>query len=200
MPPTTRLGLNDPINETMSRAGSPTSSSPASGPGPGSAGEQIREIRETIREEYFGGARLLASDARVVYLLVDEARSRVIASMFGISGENSALVTAIALGIGAQAVRAKFVQVLAAPGPPTSADAVIGTAVLREGVHRITGISTREAPLLGGLVTVALASAVLRPALGTAVRGARASSQRARAGFDHRYGHVIRRTWARSVA
>jgi len=46
------------------------------------AGEGIEASREAIREQYFGGARLLFSDARVVYLLLNEARSRAIARVF----------------------------------------------------------------------------------------------------------------------
>jgi len=85
----------------------------------------IEASREAIREQYFGGARLLFSDARVVYLLLNDARSRAIARVFGISGQNSALVTMIALGIAAEATHRKVGRVLNAPGTPDTADTVI---------------------------------------------------------------------------
>lgn len=154
------------------------------------AGEGIEASREAIREQYFGGARLLFSDARVVYLLLNEARSRAIARVFGISGQNSALVTMIALGIAAEATHRKVVRAINAPGTPGTADTLIGASVLRESVRAITG--TSEAPLLGTLVIASVAGSMLRPVLRATVRGVKASAHLARADFDRRYGHIIR--------
>lgn len=154
------------------------------------AGEGIEASREAIREQYFGGARLLFSDARVVYLLLNDARSRAIARGFGISGQNSALVTMIALGIAAEATHRKVGRVLNAPGTPDTADTVIGASVLREAVRAVTG--TSEAPFLGTLVIASVAGSMLRPVLRATMRGVRSSAHLARTDFGRRYGHIIR--------
>jgi hypothetical protein len=155
-------------------------------------GEEVEAARETIREEYFGGGRLLFSDARVMYLLANEARSRLIARLFGISGENSALVTVIALGLAADTVHRKMVKVLNAPGAPDVADAMVGASMLRESVRRIAGVGSEGSPMLGTLILGSLVAACIRPALKATLHAAKASSHRARVDFDHRYGHIIR--------
>jgi len=149
-------------------------------------------IREAVREEYFGGARLIISDARVAYMLVNDARSRAIARMFGISGKNSALVTMIALGLLAESVRAGVARALTAPGDTDLADAVIGVSVLRESARALAGAWSADSPMFVTLVAVAMVGHVARPAVAGAIRGVKASSHRARAGFGHRYGHIIR--------
>jgi hypothetical protein len=149
-------------------------------------------IREAVREEYFGGARLIFSDARVAYMLLNDARSRTIARIFGISGENSALVTMIALGLLAESVRAGVARALTAPGDTDLADAVIGVSVLRESARALAGGWSAESPMFVTLVAVAMVGHVARPAVAGAIRGIKASSHRARADFGHRYGHIIR--------
>ncbi len=129
-----------------------------------------------------------------MYLLLNEARSSAIARLFGISGENSALVTMIALGLAAGTVHRKAVQIIHAPGGPTVADGAIGAALLGESAHGIAGGLYRGSPLFGTLIATSLVGAALRPVVRTTLRGVKASSHAARADFDHRYGHIIRRS------
>src|SRR5664279_1472925 len=136
-------------------------------------------IREAVRDEYFGGARLIFSDARVAYLLLNDARSRTIARIFGISGENSALVTMIALGLLAESVRAGVTRALTAPGDADLADAVIGVSVLRESARALAGAWSAESPMFVTLVAVAMVGHVARPAVAGAIRSIKASSHRA---------------------
>ncbi|HEY1515056.1 MAG TPA: hypothetical protein VGF91_01475 [Solirubrobacteraceae bacterium] len=149
--------------------------------------------REAAREELFGGARLLVADMRVVYLLLNDARGRVIAGLFGVSGPGSGLVTIIALGLAAETARRKVTRVLNAPGAPEFGEAALGVSVLTESVRWIAGPGTGEFPLFGPLVVFALVGHALRPVLRSTVHGARNSAHRAHTGFDHRYGHIIRR-------
>ena len=149
-------------------------------------------FREAVREEYFGGARLIFSDARVAYMLLNDARARTIARIFGISGENSALVTIIALGLLAESVRAGGARALTAPGDTDLADAVIGVSVVRESARALAGAWSADSPMFVTLVAVAMVGHVARPAVAGAIRGVKAFSHRARADFGHRYGHIIR--------
>src|SRR5205807_3178628 len=80
---------------------------------------------------YFSGARLLTTDAGVVLLLLDQARYRVVERMFGVSEENSWLVTAIAAGVLARAVQGKASQVMRVPHGPSFGDTMLGTGMLR---------------------------------------------------------------------
>ncbi len=144
------------------------------------------------RDGYVGGARLLVSDVRVAILLLDEARYRVVARLFGVPRDKSLLVTIVALGTVAGAAHGKAAQVLRVPAGPSVADTVMGAAVVRESVHRIAGAWSRDSPFFGTLVAVAVLGASFRPVLGASFRGVKASSHRARAGFDHRYGHLVR--------
>jgi hypothetical protein len=155
-------------------------------------GHVTEAAREATREEYFGGARLLLSDARVVYLLLNHARARVIARVFGITGENSALVTLIVLGLAAEAAHRNVSRALGAPTTPHPADALIGSAMLRESAKGIAGTYAAESPMFGTLILLSLAGAVLRPVVGGSIRRVKTSALRAHADFNHRYGHIIR--------
>jgi hypothetical protein len=183
-----KRGIQEVADVSLTGVPPPFTTSP--GATPNGAGEGIEAVREAIREQYFGGARLLFADARVVYLLLNDARSRVIARVFGISGQNSALVTVIALGVAAEAAHRKVVRVLNAPGTPDAADTVIGASVLRESVRAIIG--TSETPFFGTLVIASVAGSMLRPVLRATVRGVKASAHLTRADFGRRYGHIIR--------
>jgi hypothetical protein len=143
------------------------------------------------------GARLLRTDLRVAHLLMKEARDRTVTRVFGVSREDSFLVTMIALGIAAQVLHKRVAQVVNAPAVPAFGDAAIGAGVLRASARRITGAASPHSPALDALLLTALAGAVLGPPLRAAVRGVKASSHRVRVDFDHRYGHLIRRSRAR---
>jgi hypothetical protein len=156
--------------------------------------------REAAREELFGGARLLAGDVRVVYLLLNEARARAITRLFGISGPNSALVTLIALGLAAETAHRKVSRVLSAPGAPELGGVTLGTSALTESARWIAGPGIGEFPLFGPLVLFAVVAHTTRPVLRSAIHGARTSAHRAHASLDHRYGHIIRRNRPRPGA
>ena len=137
------------------------------------------------------GARLLVSDVRVAPLLVDEARHRVVEQLFGVSREQSWQVTLIALVLLASAAHDKSDQLLKGPGGPTRSDVVLGAAGLRELLTWISGQSSRDTPLVGSLVMVALVGALVRPGASRAAHGIRTSSHRARLSLKHPYGHLL---------
>lgn len=153
--------------------------------------------REAAREELFGGARLLVADMRVVYLLLNHARAKVITRLFGISGPGSGLVTLLALALAAETARGKVARVLNAPGTPELGTTALGASALTESARWVAGPGTGEFPLFGPLILFAVVVHVLRPAVRSTVHGARTSVHRAHSVLDHRYGHIIRRNLPR---
>jgi hypothetical protein len=151
------------------------------------------EDRELAREELFGGARLLAGDMRVVYLLLNDARGRAITRLFGISGPNSALVTLIALGLAAETAHRKVSRVLNAPGAPDLGGLSLGASALTSSARWIAGPGTGDFPFFGPLLLLAVAGHAARPVLRSTLHGVRTSAHRAHTGLDHRYGHIVRR-------
>jgi len=170
----------------------PPTSTETHDPASPEAARARQALREAVREEYFGGARLIFSDARVAYMLLNDARSRTIGRIFGISGENSGLVTIIALGLLAESARAGVARALSAPGDTDLADAVIGVSVVRESARALVGAVSADSPMFVTLVAVAMVGHVARPAVAGAIHRVKTSSHRARADFGHRYGHIIR--------
>jgi hypothetical protein len=128
----------------------------------------------------------------VAFLLLDEARYRVVSRIFGVPRDNSYLVTAIALGTAAAAAHGKAARVLRVPAGPSVADSVLAAAVVKESMHRIAGAWSRDTPLFGTLIGLAVLGASFRPVLSASFGGVNASLHRARAAFDHRYGHSVR--------
>jgi hypothetical protein len=135
------------------------------------------------------GAKLIISDARTAYLLLDEARYRTVERLFGVPRHQSALVTVVALGMLAEALRKKTDQMLRGPGRPSLADAALGAGATRELVNGIVGSPSRDTPLAATLVAVAVIGTAFGPVLRRSIRGVGASSHRVRIMFSHRYGH-----------
>ena len=140
-----------------------------------------------------GGARLLFTDTRVVFLLLGEARRRFAARLFGVPMDKTGMVTIIALGTLAKALHDKSAQLASVPAVPSLGDTTIAAGVVKEIGHLVAGEWSREFPLFEPLVGLALVGALLRPAFRVSFRDVRASSHRARIAFDHRYGHLVRR-------
>jgi hypothetical protein len=144
------------------------------------------------RDGYFGGTRLLVTDARVAFLLLNEARFRAIERMFGAPRDQSALVTAVAVGTLMQAVHSKATQIIKRPAGPSVQDTVIGAGIMKAAAHGIAGDSARDSPQFGTLVAIAVLGAACRPLVRLSWRDVRAVTHRMRRDFDHRYGHLVR--------
>jgi hypothetical protein len=138
------------------------------------------------------GVRLLRTDIRGAFLLLNEARHRTMERVFGVSRAQSNLVTAIALAVTAETARDRAARFMRGPGGPTRADAILGGGLLKELVHGIAGLSSRDTPLFGTLVAIGVLAALRRVILGRPVRAFRAGSHRARLMFNRRYGHLVR--------
>ncbi len=173
------------------RTNRPIESSESGIPGPEREPTSAADGALAIALEDAAGARLLLTDVRVALLLVDQTRHRAVARLFGVSREQSWQVTLIALVLLASAAHDKSDRMLKGPGGPSRSDVMLGAAVLRELLTWIPGPSSRDTPLVGTLVMVALVGAVVRPAVSRAAHDIRTSSHRARHSFNHRYGHLL---------
>jgi hypothetical protein len=157
-----------------------------------SASEAEHKLAPIRREGYFGGAGLLASDARVVSLFADEARRRLIQRLFGIPRtDKSGLVSLIALLTLADAARRQM-EGISAPSPPTLPGVMFGIGLVKESAYRVAGPAARQSPYFGTLLALALMGATVRLGVRASTRGVRSLSHQARSEFDHRYGHLVR--------
>ena len=122
-----------------------------------------------------GFARLFFGDAAIVFLLLNEVRHRSVARVFGVSRDDSNLVTVLAIGSAAVAVHGTAARVRSIRRYPSGADSVIGAAVLREAALGIAGAPSRAVPAAGALVALALVGTSSRPMLRSALRTTRGS-------------------------
>jgi hypothetical protein len=139
-----------------------------------------------------GPTRLLLSDLRVAWLLLDHARGRMIERLFGVADDQSMLVTIIALLVLAEAAHDRAQRMLSAPGAPTPGDLLLAGAGVRGLVHDLAGTSSDETPLLGTLITIAVVGGLTVPTARRAARATRRSAHRARMAFKSRYGELMR--------
>jgi hypothetical protein len=135
------------------------------------------------------GVRLMAGDATVILLVLNDIRRRVLSRLFGVSEDQAMLITLIALGLAARTTRQQASRV-PRPSGPSGADAAIGSAILREGVFRIAGEGSRNKPFFASLLAFALVAKyhpVLRGAR-LSLREVRASSRKVFTSARGRYG------------
>ena len=146
--------------------------------------------RSKISED-FSGARLFVSDTRIAFLLLNEARYRAMARLFGLPRDQANLATVILALVLAETVHERTQRMLSAPAPPAGADVLLGAASLRELLRSLAGPNSRDTPLLGTLLMLAVLGGPARRAAIRSAQGIRASSNRTYAGFRHRYGYLV---------
>ena len=132
-----------------------------------------------------GFARLFFGDAAIVLLLLNNVRHRMVARVFGVSREDSNLVTVVAIGSAAVATHVTATRVRRSiQRHPSLPDTAIGAAVLRGTALGIAGEPSRAVPAFGGLVALALLGRSSRP------RAARSIPDHAGVGSRRRNGAV----------
>ena len=122
-----------------------------------------------------GFARLFFGDAAIVFMLLNDARHRTVTRVFGVSRDDSNLVTVLAIGSAAVAVQGTAAPVRAIRRYPSGADGLIGAALVREAALGIAGEPSRAVPAAGALLTLALAGKSSRPMLRRVLRTTRRS-------------------------
>jgi hypothetical protein len=155
-------------------------------------GPELPPLAPIRREGYFGGAGLLAADARVASLFAGEARRRTMQRLFGIpTTEKSGLATLIALLTLAEGTQHRM-EGVKRPTPPTPIGVMFGIGLVKEGAYAIAGPWARESPYFGTLLTFALIGASTRYVVRKSTRRAGALTRKGFHEFEHRYGHIIR--------
>jgi hypothetical protein len=123
-------------------------------------------------------------------MLGNEARYRTLEAI-GIRRQDANLATAIGLLMLANAVYERAHR----PKPPKPqtavADISIGVGALRETIYGVAGPASRDTPLGGTLIALAVLGGLARPPLKQGVRELKSSSRRVKQLFRGRYGHLV---------
>jgi len=122
------------------------------------------------------------SDAIMGFLVLNEIRHRIVASVFGVAREDSNAMSVVAVGSLAEGLQGGAARVLAAGAIPPVAAAVIGAAAIRETVQTIAGPSSRTVPFFGGLLVVAVLGTSFGPLVRGSLHGARSAGHGMSAG------------------
>jgi hypothetical protein len=114
-------------------------------------------------------------DAAIVFLLLNEARHRMVQSAFGISRRDSNVVTAAVVALAIAGVERNAARMRAVKVRPSLADTAIGVAAMKEGAHTVAGNWSRTTPFFGGLIAVVLLEESFGPSLRMALHSMRRS-------------------------
>jgi hypothetical protein len=145
------------------------------------------EQRATFNRDELSGTRLLLVDVSVRSHLMGEVRRRAVTRVFAVPREGqSFLVTMLLLGAVGTVLRDSAARALP---HPSGAHAAIGGSVLSATVRGLAGAPSRNVPLAGALIAIAVLSHSLRPMFVGSVHEVRALAHGVGAAFAGRYGH-----------
>jgi hypothetical protein len=116
-----------------------------------------------------------AGGLTIAFLLLNEARHRIVQSTFGISRRDSNIVTAALLGVTVVGAERKAARMRAVRIRPSLASTAIGAAVLKEGAHTVAGDWSRTSPFFGRMIAAVLLEKSFGPSLRMALHSGRAS-------------------------
>jgi hypothetical protein len=151
-------------------------------------------VTGAIDLEDVAGLRLLVSDVTGVVLLLNEARYRTMERVFGIPREQANVITGVFLLVLVAASQERASKALKTPPKgPSATDWALGAGVMREALHGIAGPSFDREPLFGTLLALAAVAHISRPVVSKSITAVKGKTHQARVGFEHRYGHHIRR-------
>lgn len=142
------------------------------------------------RREPADGPELFLIDAGAALAVANEARYRTLERVFGIQRSDVNLLTAVVALMVANSVYEK-VTAVRPPRPPSIPDVAIGVGALRESIYGVAGPASRDTPLGGTLIALAVLGGLARPPVVRSIRGTRASWRRLHHSFRSRYGHLI---------
>jgi hypothetical protein len=137
-----------------------------------------------------GGTKMLLVDLRGGMLLLNEARCRTVERMFGVPRDQVNLTTVIALLLVAEQLHRRAERLKPARRASV-ADFAIGGGAIRESIYGVAGPASRDTPLAGTLIVIAVLGGLVRPPLVRSFHGMKASSRRLHTMFLGRYGHLI---------
>ena len=143
-----------------------------------------------VRADPPGGTAMLLVDLRGTLMLLNEARYRAIAGVFGVPRDQVNLTTAILALLVAEAIHTQA-QKVRPSRRPSVADFAIGVGGLRESIYGVAGPASRDTPLVGSLIALAVLGGLVRPPVIRSFRGIKTSSRRMHTMFLGRYGHLV---------
>jgi hypothetical protein len=126
-------------------------------------------------DKNLGAARVVFGGAIMAFLLLNEVRHRIVERVFGVSREDSNLVTIFAIDSVAEGLHGSAARVLEVRPRPSVADAAIGAVALKETVHGVAGDLSRNTPFFGALLALAVLERSFGPMLRGSFRGVRGS-------------------------
>jgi hypothetical protein len=149
-------------------------------------------VRPSSRREPDGGRELFLIDAGAALAVANESRYRTLERVFGIKRSDANLLTAILALMVGNSVYEK-VAVARPPRPPSIPNLAIGVGALRESIYGVAGPASRDTPLGGTLIALAILGGLAGPPALRSIRGTRASYRRLHQTFLGRYGHLVGR-------
>ena len=133
---------------------------------------------------------MLLVDLRGTLMLLNEARYRSIGKVFGVPRDQVNVTTAILALLVAEAIHTQA-QKVRPSRRPSVADFAIGVGGLRESIYGVAGPASRDTPLVGTLIAIAILGGLARPPVIRSFRGIKTSSRRVHTMFLGRYGHLV---------
>jgi hypothetical protein len=124
----------------------------------------------------------LFGDAIIAFLLLNEARHRIVCWVFGTPREHSNRMTVFAIGSVADGVQGGAAKVLAAGALPSVGAVALGAAAMKEAAHGIAGEKSRTMPLFGALIAFAVVGNSFGPIVRGTYHGAQTSMHGLRVG------------------
>ena len=173
----------------QSSAASPPVDAQLPAPRDGAAPEQL--VAALALAEEFGDSRLLVSDLRVAFLLINNVRLRGIARLFGVGPEQANLLTFVVALWLAQGAHLQVKRLAKPPPLPSSGDGLLVGGSVQELVGWVVGPPVRDTPTLGLLLMLAVVGGTAGPTAVKSLRAVRAGSHRASLAFHHRYGFLV---------
>ena len=147
-------------------------------------------LEAPVRADLPGGTTMLLVDLRGTLMLLNEARYRSIEKVFGVPRDQVNVTTAILALLVAEAIHTQA-QKVRPSRRPSVADFAIGVGGLRESIYGVAGPASRDTPLVGSLIALAVLGGLVRPPVIRSFRGIKTSSRRMHTMFLGRYGHLV---------
>ena len=122
--------------------------------------------------------RALLYDARLTLAVLRRARYPVLSRMFGVSREQSNLLTLVLALTAANATYDTLHRIIRRPWPLSGADTGIAAFLVREAGFGIAGPKAREVQFFGALIAVAGIGRLALPGVRSALHGVHVAEQR----------------------
>ena len=129
----------------------------------------------------FGTSQLFLSDARLVLALLNHVRYQALHRAFGISREQTNVLTAVLLLGAADGAFETARRVTGMRMHVAGGDAALGAVALRDAALSVAGPSARAIPGFGTLVAFAILGRIAAPSVRRAAHSMRVAEQRVRA-------------------